>query len=95
MATDPILNVYAAAWCPHCRRTVAFLRDHGIPFAWHEIEEQPAAVVAKVVEVNGGEDWVVPTLECGGRWRPGKAFDPQTLPAELRELGMVLPKGLS
>jgi mycoredoxin len=82
------LNVYAASWCPHCQRTAAFLRDHQIPFVWHEIEEQPKTVVDKVIEVNGGDDWVVPTLEHDGHWRPGKVFDPDRLPDDLRDLGV-------
>ena len=82
------LNIYGAEWCPHCRSTAEFLHAQGIPFDWHEIEEQSEAMVAKVVEVNGGDDWVVPTLECGGKWRPGKVFDAKTLPDDLRELGV-------
>jgi len=82
------LNVYGATWCPHCQRTVEFLRERKIPFNWIDIEQQPEAVVAKIVAVNGGDDWVVPTLECGGRWRPGKKFDPVSLPDDLRQLGV-------
>ena len=54
-----------------------------------EIEEQPPEVVRKVVEVNGGDDWVVPTLEYNGKWRPGKVFDAAELEADLRAWGVI------
>jgi len=85
-----MLKVYAASWCPHCRDTVEFLKAKGIPFEYFEIEEQPEDLVMKVVEVNGGEDWVVPTLEFNGAWRPGKVFDANALLEDLRKLGMSL-----
>jgi mycoredoxin len=85
-----MLKVYAAKWCPHCVRTVDFLKSRGVPFEYIEIEEQPEAVVRRVVEVNGGEDWGVPTLEFDGRWRPGKVFDEKSLLADLRALGLEL-----
>ena len=52
-------------------------------------EEQPEEVVRKVVEVNGGDDWVVPTLEYNGKWRPGKVFDAAELEADLRAWGVI------
>jgi len=85
-----MLKVYAASWCPHCRKTVELLKSKGIPFEYFEIEEQPEDLVMKIVEVNGGDDWVVPTLEFNGAWRPGKAFDADTLTEDLRKLGMSL-----
>ena len=79
-----MLNVYAWNVCPHCKKTIAWLEAHGIPFRYLEIEEQPEEVIRKVVEVNGGEDWVVPTLEYNGQWRPGQVFDPARLERDLR-----------
>ena len=83
-----MLNVYAATWCPHCRRTLEFLKERGIEFNYIDIEQASKEVEAKIVEVNGGIDWVVPTLEFNGKWRPGKVFDASTLPDDLRKLGM-------
>lgn len=83
------LKVYALAGCPHCRRTIEFLNDHGVPFEYLEIEEQPAAVLQKVIEVNGGDDWVVPTLEYRGEWRPGEVYDADRLAAQLRAWGLL------
>lgn len=84
-----MLKVYGWSVCPHCHRTVEWLKEHQIPFEYLEIEEQSEAVVQKVVEVNGGDDWVVPTLEYEGRWRPGKVFDAAGLEQDLRELGVL------
>ena len=84
-----MLKVYAWNVCPHCRRTVEWLKAHEVPYEYLEIEEQPPEVVRKVVEVNGGDDWVVPTLEYNGNWRPGKVFDAAELEADLRAWGVI------
>lgn len=84
-----MLKVYAWNVCPHCRRTVEWLKAHEVPYENLEIEEQPPEVVRKVVEVNGGDDWVVPTLEYNGKWRPGKVFDAAELEADLRAWGVI------
>lgn len=84
-----MLKVYAWNVCPHCRRTVEWLKAHEVPYEYLEIEEQPPEVVRKVVEVNGGDDWVVPTLEYNGKWRPGKVFYAAELEADLRAWGVI------
>lgn len=84
-----MLKVYAWNVCPHCRRTVEWLKAHEVPYEYLEIEEPPPEVVRKVVEVNGGDDWVVPTLEYNGKWRPGKVFDAAELEADLRAWGVI------
>lgn len=84
-----MLKVYAWNVCPHCRRTVEWLKAHEVPYEYLEIEEQPPEGVRKVVEVNGGDDWVVPTLEYNGKWRPGKVFDAAELEADLRAWGVI------
>ena len=84
-----MLKVYAWNVCPHCRRTVEWLKAHEVPYDYLEIEELPPEVVRKVVEVNGGDDWVVPTLEYNGKWRPGKVFDAAELEADLRAWGVI------
>ena len=83
-----MLKVYAAAWCPHCVRTIEFLKLKNIAFDYIDIEKQDRRIVDKVVEVNGGLEWVVPTLEFNGRWREGKAFDASGLSADLKALGV-------
>ena len=66
------------------KKTVDWLQNHKIPFQYLEIEEQPEEVIRQVVDANGGVDWVVPTLEYNGQWRPGQMFDPIQLEADLR-----------
>jgi len=70
-----MLNVYAAKWCPHCTKTIDYLKKKNILFNYIELEEQPEDIVQKVIRANGGEDWVVPTLEYNGQWREGKVYN--------------------
>lgn len=84
-----MLKVYGAKWCPHCVDTVAHLEKNNIAFEYVDIEKEPEQVVQKIVEVNGGEDWVVPTLEFNGKFREGKVYDPEGLDRDLKALGVV------
>ena len=86
-----MLKVYAAGWCPHCVRTVEYLKSNRIEFEYLDIERQPRDVVKKIVEVNGGVDWVIPTLEFNGLWREGKVFNELELAADLKKMGLELP----
>jgi len=86
-----MLKVYAASWCPHCVATIAYLKKKGIAFEVIDIETADPETTAKVVEVNGGDDWVVPTLENAGKWRPGEVFDEKKLAADLKKLGIDVP----
>ncbi|EMS77946.1 glutaredoxin family protein [Desulfotignum phosphitoxidans] len=83
-----MLTVYAAAWCPHCTKTVEFLKKHGIAFTYMEIEDQPEDVIDKIIQVNGGDDWVVPTLAYNGKWREGRFYNERTLLSDLKALGV-------
>lgn len=84
-----MLNVYSADWCPHCVRTIEFLENHNIEINIINIEIQPKDIVDKVIEANGGFEWVVPTLEYNGKWRPGKTYNPIELEKDLREMGVL------
>jgi mycoredoxin len=84
-----MLNVYAAEWCPHCEKTIEWLAENNIEFHYFEIEEQEPELVEKIVRVNGGDDWVVPTLEFNGTWRPGKAFSEEALKRDLQDMGVI------
>jgi mycoredoxin len=86
-----MLKVYAAHWCPHCTKTVDYLKRNNIEFEYIEIEAQPDPIIKKIIEVNGGEDWVIPTLEFNGRWRPGKAYNAFELHSDLNEMGVIDP----
>ncbi len=84
-----MLNVYSADWCPHCQDTIRFLNDNNIDFNYIDIETQPEHVVKKVIQANGGKDWVVPTLEYNGVWREGKVFDAEGLLADLKKMKVI------
>jgi mycoredoxin len=83
-----MLKVYAAKWCPHCTKTIEYLKNKQIEFEYIEIEEQPENIIQKIIEVNGGDDWVVPTLEFEGKWRVGKVFNEIELSFDLKLLGV-------
>ena len=85
-----MLKVYTAEWCWHCVKTIEYLKKNNIEFDCLDIEKQDRHIVDKIVEVNGGVDWVVPTLEFNGRWREGKVFNKKGLAADLKELGLIL-----
>ncbi len=87
-----MLNVYAAEWCPHCRNTVAWLQMHKVEFQYHNIDAIDAEggeLIRKIIDVNGGDDWVIPTLEFNGQWRPGKVFDAKDLEQYLTSLRIL------
>ncbi|MBT3388686.1 MAG: glutaredoxin family protein [Desulfobacula sp.] len=84
-----MLKVYAAKWCSHCTYTVNYLKKCNLDFEYIEIEEQPEDIVNKVIEVNGGDDWVVPTLEFNGKWRPGRIYNEIELTQDLKRLGAL------
>jgi len=85
-----MLNVYYTDWCPHCRKTVSFLKEKKIEFKIINMEKDVSPEqLKKVIEVNGGDDWVVPTLEFKGKWREGKFFNPDQLLIELKQMGVV------
>ena len=84
-----MLNLYGWNLCPHCHNTIEWLKEHGIEFNYLEIEEQPQVVIDKIIDVNGGDDWVVPTLEYNGKWRPGQVFDASSLERDLKEWGIL------
>ncbi|MCP3901279.1 MAG: glutaredoxin family protein [Desulfobacteraceae bacterium] len=83
-----MLKVYAAIWCPHCTKTIDYLKNNNIKFEYIEIEKQPENIIKKIIEVNGGDDWVVPTLEFNGKWREGKIFNELELSSDLNKLGL-------
>ena len=84
-----MLTIYSVSWCPHCRRTVDFLVKNKIDFKYLDIESQPEDVVQKVIDANGGLDWVVPTIEFEGQWRPGKKYNEGELRSDLKNLGVM------
>ena len=85
-----MLNVYATTWCPHCTKTVNYLKENKIDFNYINMEDQlPKHVVEKIVNINGGDDWVVPTLEFNGKWRKGQFFNETSLQNDLKKMGVI------
>ncbi|MCP3940890.1 MAG: glutaredoxin family protein [Desulfobacteraceae bacterium] len=83
-----MLKVYAAKWCSHCTKTIEYLKNNKIEFEYFEIEKQSKNTISKIIEVNGGDDWVVPTLEFNGKWRKGKIYNEKQLSLDLAKLGL-------
>ena len=54
------IKVYAALWCPDCRRTLRFLKEHDISFDWIDVEAHPEEM-AVVRRRNAGLE-SIPTL---------------------------------
>lgn len=84
-----MLKLYGAHWCSHCMQTAEYLEKNDIEFQFLDIEKQPGHIVSKIVDVNGGEEWVIPTLEYNGHWREGKEFNEKDLEADLRKMGVI------
>ena len=84
-----MLRVFATSWCPHCRRTIRFLIKNHIDFCYLDIEYQQEETIREVIAANGGKNWVVPTLEFNGKWRPGKPFDQSGLMKDLQSMGVI------
>ena len=57
---EPKIKVYAALWCPDCRRTLRFLKERRVPFDWIDLEEHPEEM-AVVRRRNAGME-SIPTL---------------------------------
>jgi glutaredoxin len=46
--------VYGASWCPDARRSRRFFDEHGVAYAWVDIDEDKEAS-SFVRETNGGQ----------------------------------------
>lgn len=43
----PQVELYVTSWCPYCKKAIAFLRKHHIPFKAHDIERDANAAARK------------------------------------------------
>ncbi len=59
-AGAPAISVYGAPWCPHCKRVKKFFAAHRVPYAYVDIDEQPAAIETLQALQDGGQ--VIPTV---------------------------------
>ena len=83
------LKVYYWSICPHCHAAMEWLSQKGIPFEAIDIETAPKETVDEVIRINGGDDWVVPTMEYNGKWRPGEVFNAVRLERDMKDWGLL------
>jgi glutaredoxin len=65
--------VYSTSWCPWCRKTMAWLDEHGVEYENRDIEKNPA-FRAELREKSGGTS--IPVVEIDGQlirgFNPGR-----------------------
>jgi thioredoxin reductase (NADPH) len=59
-ADEPVMTMYGAAWCPHCRRVKKFLAAHRVRYAYIDVDADPQAI-ERVKELQGGGQ-IIPTV---------------------------------
>jgi thioredoxin reductase (NADPH) len=57
---EPVMTVYGAPWCPHCKRVKKFLAAHRVRYAFVDIDADPSAI-AKLKELQDGGQ-IIPTV---------------------------------
>lgn len=77
--------VFGASWCGACRQAEAYLRERGIPFVEHDIEQDPAARadMQRRARAAGITPDGIPIIDVRGHVMQG--FDPQAIERALRE----------
>ena len=59
-ADKPVMTVYGAAWCPHCKRVKKFLSAHRVRYTSVDIDAHPEAI-EKLKELQDGGQ-IIPTV---------------------------------
>jgi thioredoxin reductase (NADPH) len=59
-ADEPVMTVYGAAWCPHCKRLKKFLAAHRVRYAYVDIDAEPEAIERLERLQDGGR--IIPTV---------------------------------
>jgi thioredoxin reductase (NADPH) len=59
-ADDPIMTVYSAPWCPHCKRVKKFLSAQKVRYTLVDIDTDPDAIGQLRRLQNGGQ--IIPTV---------------------------------
>jgi len=54
-ADKPIMTVYGAPWCPHCKRVKKFLAAHRVRYAHVDIDAEPEAIERLKQLQDGGQ----------------------------------------
>jgi thioredoxin reductase (NADPH) len=57
---EPVMTVYGAAWCPHCKRVKKFLAAHKVRYTWVDVDAKPEAIEL-LKELQGGSQ-IIPTV---------------------------------
>ncbi|GAB4210768.1 MAG: hypothetical protein OHK0013_31820 [Sandaracinaceae bacterium] len=91
VTTNGEVIVFGASWCGACRQAEAYLRERGVPFVEHDIEEDPAARqdMIRRARAAGIQPDGIPIIDVRGRVLQG--FDPAAIDRALRETGGVPP----
>jgi thioredoxin reductase (NADPH) len=59
-ADEPVMTVYGAPWCPHCKRVKKFLAAHRVRYANVDIDASPEAIGRLKELQDGGQ--IIPTV---------------------------------
>jgi thioredoxin reductase (NADPH) len=59
-ADEPVMTVYGAPWCPHCKRVKKFLAAHRVRYATIDVDTDPEAVGRLKELQDGGQ--IIPTV---------------------------------
>jgi thioredoxin reductase (NADPH) len=59
-ANEPVMTVYGAPWCPHCKRVKKFLAAHRVRYAFVDIDVDPEAIGRLKQLQDGGQ--IIPTV---------------------------------
>jgi thioredoxin reductase (NADPH) len=57
---EPVMTVYGASWCPHCKRVKKFLAAHRVRYTNIDIDADPAAI-DRIKELQDGGQ-IIPTV---------------------------------
>ena len=57
---EPVMTVYGAAWCPHCKRVKKFLAGHRVRYTYIDIDTNPEAIGRLKELQDGGQ--IIPTV---------------------------------
>jgi thioredoxin reductase (NADPH) len=57
---EPVMTMYGASWCPHCKRVKKFLAAHRVRYTYVDIDAHPEAIERLKELQDGGQ--IIPTL---------------------------------
>src|SRR5580658_3924924 len=64
-ADQPVMTVYGAPWCPHCKRVKKFLAAHRVRYAFVDIDTEPQAI-ERLKELQDGGQIIPPVIYPDG-----------------------------